>query len=113
MRIEFAQEGGLAYLPGLAKPVTIDVGSVPEAEAMELKALVDGARFFSLPAVIGTPAKGAADYQRYTITVEDGERRHTVRVLVPIEDPSMLNLVRAVQRHVAAARAKASGKPGP
>ena len=111
MRIEFSQEGGLAYLPGLAKPVTIDVGGLPAAEALELKGLVDAAHFFTRPAVLGTPAKGAADYQRYTLTVEDGERRHTVRVLVPIDDPAILGFVRAVKKHVEAARAKVRGKP--
>jgi Emfourin len=111
VRIEFTQEGGVAHFPGLAKPVTVNVDELLAAEASELTALVDAARFFSLPAVIGTPAKGAADYQRYTLTIEDGERRHTVRVLVPVEDQALLTLVRAVQSHVAAGRRKSSDKP--
>jgi hypothetical protein len=111
VRIEFTQEGGVAYFPRLAQPATIDVRELPAAEASELTALVDAARFFSLPAVIGTPAKGAADYQRYALTIDDGERHHTVRVLVPVEDQALLNLVRAVQRHVAASRRKSSDKP--
>ena len=37
MRIEFEMDGGLAYMPGLAKPVTIEVNQLPEAEAREIR----------------------------------------------------------------------------
>ena len=87
MRIEFAQTGGIGYFPGLNKPVTVDVDRLDPAQAEELKRLVEAARFFDLPASIGAPARGAADYQYDLLTVEDGGRRHTVRVLVPVEDP--------------------------
>ena len=74
MRIKFSQTGGLAYLPGLNKPVTIEVDHLDKGEAEELKRLVQDARFFDLPAAIGAPARGAADYQQYILTVEDGGR---------------------------------------
>ena len=35
MQIEFEMDGGLAYMPGLAKPVTIEVDQLPEAEARD------------------------------------------------------------------------------
>jgi hypothetical protein len=111
MRIEFAQAGGIAYFPGLNKPVTVEVEHLDKEEAEELKWLVEAARFFALPAAIGAPARGAADYQYYILTVEDGGRRHTVRVLVPVEDPILQELVRAVQKHVKAARAAGRGTP--
>jgi len=109
MRIEFAQEGGIGYFPGLNKPVTLEVDHLDKGEAEELKRLVEAVRFFDLPASIGVPARGAADYQHYMLSIEDGGRQHTVRVLVPIENPVLQELVRAVQKHVKAARA---GKPG-
>ena len=105
MRIEFSQTGGIGYFPGLNKPVTVEVDHLEKEEAEELKRLVEAARFFDLPATVGSPARGAADYQHYMLTVEDGGRRHTVRVLVPVEDPLLDDLVRAIQKHVKAARA--------
>ena len=111
MRIEFSQTGGIGYFPGLNKPVTVEVDHLDKEEAEELKRLVEAARFFDLPAAIGAPARGAADYQQYILTVEDGGRQHTVRVLVPVEDVALQELVRAVQKHVKAARAADRGTP--
>ena len=93
------------------KPVTVDVDHLDKEEAEELKRLIDAARFFELPAAVGSPARGAADYQYYIFTVEDGGRRHTVRVLVPVEDPILDALVRMIQKHVKAARAAGRGSP--
>jgi Emfourin len=111
VRIEFTQAGGIGYFPRLNKPVTVEVDHLDKAEAQELKRLIEAARFFALPAAIGAPARGAADYQSYVVTVEDGGQRHTVRVLVPVEDPALHDLVRAVQKHVKAARASGRGTP--
>ena len=111
MRIEFSTEGGLANFPGLARPVAIDADSLGEDEAARLMRLVEDARFFDLPAVAGTPAQGAADYQYSVLTIDDGTRRHTVRVLEPAEDPALQNLVQAVRRHVKAVRAAQPGNP--
>lgn len=113
MRIEFSQTGGLAYLPGLQKSVTIDVDQLAQAEAEKLQRLVHAVRFFELPPAIGTPARGAADYQQYILTVEEGGRQHTVCLLVPVEDASLQELVRAVQQQVKAARAAGHRMPSP
>jgi hypothetical protein len=111
MRIEFTQAGGIGYFPGLNKPVMVEVDQLGKEEAEELRRLVEAARFFDLPAAVGAPARGAADYQYYILTVEDGRRRHTVRVLVPVEDPVLDDLVRAIQKHVKAARAPGRASP--
>ncbi len=105
MRIEFTLEGGIAYFPALSKPVPIEVDRLDKSEGEELKRLVEAARFFDLPATVGEPARGAADYQHYTLTIEAGGRRHTVRVLVPAQDPALRDLLQAVQKQVKAARA--------
>ena len=75
-------------------------------DAEELKRLVDASHFFDLPAAIGVPAKGMADYQFYTLAISDSDRQHSVRVLVPIEDPALLDLIQVVQKHVNAIRTK-------
>jgi emfourin len=80
MRIEFTQDGGLtAAIPGLRKPpIILDTGELAEEEAAKLARQVEAAHFFELPAHAGAPPRGAADFRHYTLTVEDGERRHTV-----------------------------------
>lgn len=105
MRIQFAQEGGLGYFPTLSKPVTIEVDRLDTWEAEELTRLVKAACFFELPLALGIPARGAADTQHYTLTIEDGARCHTVRILVPVENEAVHDLVSAVRIHVKAARA--------
>jgi len=104
LKIEFKQEGGLAFFPGLSKPVPLDLDKLDKAAAAEIKRLVEAAHFLELPASVGDPAKGAADYQHYTLTIEDGERRNSVRVLVPPSDPALRELLQAVQKLVKAAR---------
>jgi hypothetical protein len=104
VRIQFTQEGGVGYLPALNQPVTIDVDRLEASAARELMRLVEAAGFFDLPSAVGTPAQGAADYQHYTLMIEDGLRRHAVRILVPVESGPLQNLIRAVQTQVKAAR---------
>ncbi len=54
MRIQLKIEGGLAYFPGLSKPITIDGNALPPQEADKLKQLLDAAHFFDLPPVLKT-----------------------------------------------------------
>jgi hypothetical protein len=93
MRIHFKMEGGLAYFPGLSRPVTIDSSELPAAEATELQRLVDAAGFFDRPETSAPPPRGAADYQRYTITIEENGRRHTIELTDPVGDPDLQRLL--------------------
>ena len=97
MRITYRMEGGFASLPGLAAPVTVDSASLAPEQADELERRVQAARFFALPALAGAPARGAADYRTYTITIEDGERTHTVRATEPVEDTALRDLLAYVR----------------
>ena len=92
MNVEYKVEGGLAFFPGLSKPVLIDSDNLPAKDANELRQLIDNAHFFDIPPVATVP-KGAADYRRYTITVEDGLRRHTIQLTDPISDPHLQALL--------------------
>src|SRR3954471_4644705 len=96
MRIEFEMDGGLAYMPGLAKPVTIEVDQLPEAEAREIRDLVAAARFFERPPQTDTLARGA-DRRSYTITITQGAERHQLRVTDPIQDEELRRLVRLIE----------------
>ena len=104
MRIQFATQGGIAFLPGLSRPVTIDSSEMPEQEAADLARLVEAAHFFSLPAQANAATPGAADYQQYTVTVEDGGRRHTVQLVDPVEDPALRALLDRLKAQARAQR---------
>ena len=93
MVINFESEGGFAHFPGLSRPVRIDTAELAPEEAEELKALVERARFFEQSPDVGAPPPGAADLRSYTITVQDGDRTHTVRTSDALSDPALRDLV--------------------
>jgi hypothetical protein len=109
--IEFKREGGLAAFPGLSKPVLIDTDVLPPADAARLNQLVGSARFFDQPAELGKPRPGAADYYQYTITIEAGGRRHTLRLSEPFEDPNLRALVNELQARATATRRAQQQQP--
>ena len=91
MRIRFKTDGGFAYLPGLNRPVTIDTGKLSEEEAGKMEQLVEAAGFFELPET-PEPRRGA-DLREYTISVSSSGREHTVKLVDPIEEPPVWELV--------------------
>ena len=104
MRVEFQMPStGIAYLPGLARPIVIDGADLAPQEAAELERLIEAANFFALPAVVGRP--GGRDTRQYTITVDTGDRRKTVQITEPVDDPALQALLAFLQ-------AKARARPG-
>lgn len=99
MRIQVKVSGGFAYFPGLSKPITIDSDTLPDQQAKQLKQLLDDVHFFDLPPVINALPQGAADYRQYTISVDDGDKHHTVQVTDPIEDPKLESLLNYLQTY--------------
>ena len=93
MKITLIRSGGLAYIPALNKPISIDTARIDSRNANELETLIKKARFFNLPERINTPEKGAADHRMYTITVQDGSRTHTIQFTDPIIDPALNGIV--------------------
>lgn len=113
MRIELKREGGPAYFPGLARPRVVDLTSLPPEQAEALRHSVQTARFFELPPIVGTLAPGAADARRFTLTVEEEGRRHTVQFIEPVEDPRLHDLLEQVTKAERAQRRGAQpGTPG-
>ena len=92
MKVQFQVSGGVGYFPGRAAPRTIDVDALPDVDKDALKALIQESAFFTLPQRLPA-ARGAADYQTYQITVEDGGRRHTVAVADPVSNPALQKLI--------------------
>ena len=109
MRLKLETEGGLASFPGLRVPVEIDTGELREEEAVELVRHVEEARFFELPEGPEGPPPGAADLRLYTVTVEKGAQRHTVRAYEPIADVPLRALVDALQVRARALRRARGG----
>jgi hypothetical protein len=105
MRIRFQTSGGLAYLPGLQRPIEIDVDAFEASVQAEWHRLVLAARFFELPATVGRLAKGAADQTTDTLTVEQDGRTHVVRVVASGGDEALQALLRAVRAEVKRVRA--------
>lgn len=105
MYIELSQTGGVSHFPGLSKPVTLDIDLLAEAEQTELRRLIDAAQFFNLPDTLGTPAPGAADYQYIILTIVDGKHQRTVRVLVPVENVPLRELIQNIRKHLKAIHA--------
>jgi hypothetical protein len=93
MRVRFQESGGIAFFPGLAAPKTIEVEALPDGDRRTLRELVEAAAFFSLPPRMLAASSGAADVRTYQITIEDGERRHTVAVSDPVTDPTLQQLI--------------------
>jgi hypothetical protein len=97
MRIRLSAEGGFAYLPGLQRPITVDLVDLPASEADALRALLDKADFFALPEEVGTPAAGAADMREFTIEVDNGDKQHTVKVSETQASPALIALIDRLQ----------------
>ena len=99
MRITFQRQGGIAFIPGLTKPVVIDTGQLAAALRADLEQLVRAARFFALPATVGMKQRGAADYREYTVTVEDGGRSSTVHFIEPFNNSAVEELIAVLESH--------------
>jgi hypothetical protein len=104
MRIRFEETGGMAFFPGLNQAVMLDSDQMVEEEAGRLRQLVDAAHFFSLPARIGSSQPGAADHKQYTLTIEEGEKSHTVKLIDPVTDADMSALLNFIRTQARAAR---------
>jgi hypothetical protein len=104
MRVTLSRSGGLAYLPGLSRPITLETSSLDAVARSTLEQLVKNARFRELPSQVGSAPPGAADYRTYEITVEDESGTHTVKAVEPIGDPALQSLVNFLEHHGRAPR---------
>jgi hypothetical protein len=107
VRITLQTDGGLAFLPGLAAPITIDTDSLSREDADRWHELVGAARFWDLPnpTVRMTAARAPGespmrDQRMYTLTVESGEQRRTLR----FSDPVLAELAPLVRELLTRAR---------
>lgn len=111
MRITLQTDGGFAYLPGLAAPVTVDTDKVSSEEADHWQDLIGAANVWDLPdpTVPGSPHRAPAaspkrDQRMYTLTVEEGAQRRTLR----FSDPVLAELAPLVHELLTRARQRPS-----
>jgi len=102
VQITFQSQGGIAFFPGLNRPVIIDTAQLPGEERSKLEGLLQSTRFFSLPASVGQRQRGAADIREYTLRVEDETRDHTVHVTEPFDHPELEQLIMQLRSHARA-----------
>lgn len=74
MHIQFVRTGGFA---GLRLSTEIDGDSLSPAELQNLREALDTAHFFTLPEQMIDDTVGADRFQ-YEITVDEGDRQHTI-----------------------------------
>ena len=108
MRIEYKKEGGIAYLPALAKPVVIDTDQLDSAENQQLQHLLEQASFHDLPDTVGTVTRGAADMQTHSIRV-DGPQGKAVKVVDPSAAPGVSELVQWLDKKARQIRKAGAG----
>jgi len=102
MRIQFKIEGGLVYLPGLNRPVIIELADLPLPEAHELEELLTLTRFFELPKRVGKFSAKAADHRQYKITIENAVGDlHTVFLTDLVDDPNLRRLLDFLKKKAA------------
>lgn len=99
MRVTFTTEGGIAFFPGLSRPMVVDSTQLSNADANQLQNLVEQADFFTRSDAAQAVLKGAADYQHYTITIEDDQLCHTIRLSDPIDDQALADLLTFLRAH--------------
>jgi hypothetical protein len=95
MKIHFERTGGFA---GMLMSNTIDTKSLPANEANDIQNLIDVCKFFELPSNLfqrspSKSIKGAADYFTYKITIENGNRKHSVECTDLNMQPAVKRLV--------------------
>jgi emfourin len=88
MRVSLERSGGFANQPFRLE---LDSEQLTPALAQTLRELVDRAHFFDQPAEIR--ANQGADRFQYDLTVEDGERQHSVRLDDGAGPEALLDLV--------------------
>lgn len=105
MRITFQEDGGFAFVPAFAEPISIDTDSLPTDEAAELEMLVNSSNVLTSAqavteiSVVVPPSSRARDQRTYCLVVERGEQHRTVRFGDPVP-PALQALVRALRRRL-------------
>ena len=89
MRITFSRSGGVA---GMRLRTTVNGEDLSAPHAAKLRRLVEAADCFRLPQKMAADPKQADRFQ-YELTLEDGERRHTIAIDEAAATPELQKLM--------------------
>ena len=74
MKIQLERTGGFAGIPLKA---SVDTDGLDDQSKRTLQSLVESSGFFALPSRLASPSPGADRFQ-FKVTIQDGNRSHTV-----------------------------------
>lgn len=89
MRITFSRSGGVT---GVRLRTTVSEDDLSAPHAAKLRRLVKAADCFRLPQQLAADSKQRDRFQ-YELTLEDGERRHTITIDEEAATPALLKLL--------------------
>ena len=88
MRITFSRSGGVT---GVRLRTAVNEDDLSAPHAAKLRRLVNAADCFQLPKQLAADPKQPDRFQ-YELTLEDGERRHTIAIDEEAATPALLKL---------------------
>lgn len=94
MQIKLQVSGGVAGIQRTEQ--VLDSSNLSTVEAAELRKLVEDSKFFDLPEK--NLSRAGRDLMQYTITVEDGNKRHQVTVDEMNTSRKMLEIIDRLAR---------------
>jgi hypothetical protein len=94
MRLTLTRSGGFAGI--MRPPVTLDTSALPVADARKVESLLESARFFQLPSLLGAVAQ--PDRFQFTLEVErpDGVK-HSVTFNEQAAGDELQEIIRRIQ----------------
>ncbi len=100
MKIQFERTGGFAGIP---LRTSIDTDSLDEQSQQTVQNLVESSGFFALPSRLASPTPGADRFQ-FKVTIQDGNRSHTVEADEGALTPEVQALFQYITRLARTAR---------
>jgi hypothetical protein len=98
MRVELVIDGGLAYIPGLAKPIVIEGAQLAAGDLAEMRRLC---REALAGPILGARTRPASlpDARRYRLTLEIDGEKHEVTAADPVSQPAIAELIDFLREH--------------
>ena len=94
LKVQWERTGGFA---GMRTGSTVDLDSLSQADARQLRELVEASEFFNLPEEITGP-EGGADRFSFILTVETEKGLHTVHTGEEAAPPALRSLIQWLQK---------------
>ncbi len=98
MRVELRIDGGLAYFPGLARPVMLDGARLSAADQAELARLCRAALADPGPESAAR-AEALPDARRYRLAIDIDGETHALAAADPVAQPAVAALIDFVGAH--------------